>query len=186
MSIRKLHLPLTSADLATLRAGDSVLLNGIMLTARDGSHRRIVEALRKGEKLPFPLKGQAIYYTGPTPVRKGQVIGSAGPTTSTRMDSYTPMLLKAGVNCTIGKGKRSEDVRKAMRQHKAVYLAVVGGAGALIARTIKRARVIAYSDLGAEAVYELEVANMPAVVINDIYGNDLYAEGRSKYRKIQI
>ncbi len=185
MKAKKLRLPLTAKDTAGLKAGDSVMLSGKMLTARDGSHKRMTESLRREQKLAFTLKGQAVYYMGPTPARQGQVIGSAGPTTSSRMDVYTPLLLQAGVKCMIGKGKRSEEVRMAMQKHKAVYLAVVGGAGALIAKTIKKARPVAYLDLGAEAIYELEVENLPAVVINDIFGNDLYSEGRDKYRKTQ-
>ena len=184
MQAMKLRLPLKLQDITTLRTGDSVLLSGTLLTARDASNRRIVESLKSGKKLPFTLKGQTIYYMGPTPARPGEIFGSAGPTTSARMDVYTPMLLKAGVKCMIGKGKRSEAVREAMQKHNAIYLAVVGGAGALIAKTIKQARLVAFEDLGAEAVHELEVEALPAVVINDIRDGDLYTEGKKQYRKI--
>ncbi len=186
MAGKKLSLPIRAKDIAALKSGDSVILSGKMLTARDGSHKRMVESLRDRKKLAFSLNGRTIYYMGPTPARPGQTIGSSGPTTSARMDIYTPLLLQKGVKCMIGKGKRSEEVRIAMQKNKAVYLAVVGGAGALIAKTIKKARRIAYDDLGTEAVYELEVENLPAVVINDIYGGDLYSEGRNRYRKTQV
>lgn len=184
MHEKHINLPLKEQDIEQLHTGQRVLLNGLLLTARDASHKKIVESLARGERLPFNLKGQTIYYMGPTPAKPGDVIGSAGPTTSLRMDSYTNTLLEQGLKCMIGKGKRSDDIRQKMLKHKAVYLAAVGGAGALIAQTIKSARPIAYQELGAEAVYEIKVENFPAVVINDIYGHDLYKEGKAKFKTV--
>jgi len=164
--------------------GTQVLLSGVIYTARDAAHQRLVQALNSGESLPFDLSGQTIYYMGPTPARPGQVIGSAGPTTSMRMDAYTPQLLAAGVKAMIGKGSRSLAVREAIRKHKAVYLAAVGGIGALLAsQCIKEAEVIAYEDLGAEAIMRLKVADFPAIVANDMYGKDLFVRLRAKYRR---
>ena len=159
-----------------------VLLSGTIISARDASLKRIVEALKRGEELPFSLDGQTLYYMGPTPSRPGRAIGSAGPTTSSRMDGYTETLLEQGLKCTIGKGGRSMRLKEKMQECKSVYFAVVGGTGALVSRCISRAEVVAYPDLGAEAVFELEVHNLPAVVINDIYGNDLYVQGRAAYQ----
>ncbi len=182
---KKVVLPLTEETIKELGAGDAVLLTGVLYVARDAAHRRMVAALDKGEPLPFDIRGQTIYYTGPAPARPGQVIGSAGPTTSGRMDSYTPRLLAEGLKGTIGKGMRSQAVKDAMKQHKAIYLAATGGIGAVLAKSIKKSEVIAYDDLGAEAVRRLEVENFPAIVINDIYGGDLYEEGKAKYRVVQ-
>jgi fumarate hydratase subunit beta len=175
--------PLDDKVIESLRAGDQVLITGVLYTARDAAHKRLVGALEKGEKLPFDLKGQTIYYVGPTPTRPGKVIGSAGPTTSGRMDSYTPHLLAQGVKGMIGKGHRSETVKEAIRKYKAIYFAAVGGAGALISRCIKKSTVIAYEDLGPEAIFRLEVEDFPAIVINDIRGGDLYEEGKARYRQ---
>ncbi len=180
---KTVSLPLTKEAIQDLRSGDNVLLKGTMLVARDAAHKRIAEALDKNEPLPFELKGQTIYYMGPTPGKPGQAIGSAGPTTSGRMDIYTPRLLEAGLKGMIGKGMRSSFVKEAIRKQGAVYLAAIGGTGALISKTIKKAEVIAYRELGAEAVLRIEVEDFPATVINDIYGGDLYEEGRRKYRK---
>ena len=182
---KKVVLPLTEETLTDLRAGDAVLLIGVLYVARDAAHKRMVAALDKGEPLPFDIRGQTIYYTGPAPAKPGQVIGSAGPTTSGRMDSYTPRLLAEGLKGTIGKGMRSPAVKDAMKQHEAIYLATIGGIGAVLAKSIKKSEVIAYDDLGAEAVRRLEVENFPAIVINDIYGGDLYEEGKAKYRVVQ-
>ena len=176
--------PLSDSEVEKLQAGDKVRITGIIYTARDAAHKRLMELIKSGKELPFDLKGQLLYYVGPSPARPGQVIGSAGPTTSYRMDTYTPTLIKMGLKGTIGKGGRSEDVIEAMKKYKAVYLAAVGGAAALIARTIKKASVIAFEDLGAEAVRELEVADFPAIVVNDTKGNDLYKEGMKKYQKL--
>jgi fumarate hydratase subunit beta len=183
MKIKRIALPISDKDIKSLRCGDSVLLTGSMLTARDASHKLILKALAGKGSLPFNLDGQTIYYMGPTPARPGHIIGSAGPTTSGRMDQYTPILLERGLKCMIGKGRRSAEVREKMMKHRAVYLAAVGGAGALLSRTIKRINPVAYTNLGAEAVYRLEVEDFPAVVINDIYGGDLYDRGKAAYRK---
>lgn len=178
-----IRLPLHAEVIERLRAGDQVRLNGIIYSARDAAHKRLIEALDRGEKLPFEIEGQTIYYMGPSPARPGRVIGSAGPTTSGRMDAYAPRLMEVGLKGMIGKGSRSQEVKDAMRRYKAVYFAAIGGAGALIAKSIKKAEVIAYDDLGAEALRRLEVEDFPATVINDIYGGDLYYEGKTRWRK---
>lgn len=177
----RITTPCTAADLAPLRAGDTVLLSGIVYTARDQAHKRMMEALDAGEKLPFPLEGSAIYYVGPTPERPGQVIGSAGPTTSGRMDAYSPRLLRLGNRVMIGKGKRDEAVKQAVVETGSVYLAALGGAGALMGRCVKSLEVIAWEDLGCEAVRRLEVEDMPLTVILDSQGNDLYQTGPAAY-----
>jgi fumarate hydratase subunit beta len=179
----KITPPLTDKDIEGLKAGDKVLITGVLYTARDAAHKRLIELLEGGEKLPFDIKGQLIYYVGPTPAKPGQVIGSAGPTTSGRMDAYTPRLLELGLKGTIGKGQRSQEVIEAMKKNKAVYLASVGGAAALIAKTIKKAEVIAYEDLGPEAMRRLEVVDFPTIVVNDVYGNDLFKMGVERYRR---
>lgn len=171
------------AAVRALRAGQRVLLSGVMYTARDAAHRRMVEALSRGEALPFPPAGAAVYYAGPSPAKPGRVIGSAGPTTSGRMDLYAPALMERGVRVMVGKGSRSPEVAEAIRRYGAVYLAATGGAAALLARRIKAARVIAYPDLGPEAVHELVVEDFPAIVVNDAAGGDLYAEGVAAYRR---
>jgi fumarate hydratase subunit beta len=175
--------PLDRKTIKELTAGTPVLISGTLYTARDAAHKRIVQALNNKEELPFPLKGQTIYYTGPSPARPGRAIGSAGPTTSARMDIYAPRLMSAGVKTMIGKGARSAEVREAMQKYRAVYLIATGGAGALLAQSIKKASVVTYEDLGAEAVRMLTVDNFPAIVANDIYGNDLFEQGRAKYRR---
>jgi fumarate hydratase subunit beta len=167
----------------SLRAGQRVLLSGVMYTARDAAHRRMVEALARGEALPFPPEGAVIYYSGPSPARPGRVIGAAGPTTSGRMDADTPALLAQGVRLLVGKGSRSAEVKETIRQHGAAYLAATGGAAALLARRVKAVRVIAYPDLGPEALYELLVEDFPAIVVNDAAGGDLYCEGLQTYRR---
>lgn len=176
--------PLDEETIGDLRAGDQVLISGTIYTARDAAHKRLFEALKKGESLPLDLKGQTFYYMGPSPARPGQVIGSAGPTTSGRMDTYTPDLLAAGLKGMIGKGNRSEAVKGAIKKYKAVYFAAIGGAGALISKSIKSSEVIAYEDLGAEAIRRLTVENFLAIVVNDIYGGDLYEEGKAKYQQL--
>ena len=180
---RNIALPLTDETVAGLRAGDDILLSGTMYVGRDSAHKRIVEALDEGRPLPFDLAGQTIYYMGPSPAKPGQVIGSAGPTTSGRMDSYSPRLMAEGLKGMIGKGMRSPAVKDAMKQYRAVYFAAIGGAGALISKAIKSSEVIAYEELGAEAVLRLEVEDFPVIVINDIYGGDLYEEGKARYRR---
>jgi len=176
-------LPLTEKTLADLKAGENVLLSGVLYVARDAAHRRMIEALDKGQPLPFDIKSQTLYYMGPSPAPPGKVIGSAGPTTSVRMDAYTPRLLAAGLKGMIGKGVRSPAVKDSIKKYKAVYLAAVGGAGALISKTIIKSEVVAYPDLGPEAILRLEVKDFPVTVINDIYGGDLYVEGKKKYKK---
>jgi fumarate hydratase subunit beta len=178
----RLTTPLTPRDVASLRAGDRVLLSGTIYTARDAAHARLVALLEKGAPLPFPLEGQVIYYVGPTPPRPGQPIGSAGPTTSGRMDPYTPALLAAGLRGMIGKGSRSVEVREEMVRRGAVYFAATGGAGALLAQRVKSAEVVAWEDLGPEAVRRLAVEDFPLIVIDDVHGNDLYQEGAARYR----
>jgi len=182
METLNIESPLEEETIKNLKAGDQVFITGVIYTARDAAHKRLVEALDKGETLPLDLTNQTIYYMGPSPARPGQVIGSAGPTTSGRMDSYAPRLMAAGLKGMVGKGNRSQAVKDAMKTYKAVYFAAIGGAGALISRSIKKAEVIAYEDLGAEAIRRLEVENFPATVINDIYGGDLYEEGKAKYQ----
>ena len=179
---KKVMLPLTDETLQDLRTGDELLLTGVMYVGRDAAHKRLVEALDEGKPLPVDLSGQTIYFMGPSPARPGRPIGAAGPTTSYRMDSYSPRLIAAGLKGMIGKGARSQAVKDAIKKYKAVYLGAIGGAGALISTSIKKAEVIAYEDLGAEALRRLEVENFPATVINDIYGNDLYEEGKAKYQ----
>ena len=178
---QRIKLPLHAEVIEKLRAGDQVLMSGTVYSARDAAHKRLVEALDRGEKLPFDIEGQTIYYMGPSPARPGKVIGSAGPTTSGRMDAYAPRLMEVGLKGMIGKGSRSQEVKDAMRRYKAVYFAAIGGAGALIAKSIKKAEVVAYDDLGAEALRRLEVEDFPATVINDIYGGDLYEEGKARW-----
>lgn len=175
--------PLSEADVVGLRAGQQVLLNGVVYTARDAAHKRMIEALERGEELPFDVRGQVIYYVGPTPAPPGRVIGSAGPTTAGRMDRYAPALLERGLRGMIGKGPRSAEVKAAIQQHKAVYFGGIGGAGALLAQHIVAAELIAYEDLGTEAIRRLEVRGFPVVVINDCHGGDAYAEGRERWRK---
>ncbi|MFC1955056.1 Fe-S-containing hydro-lyase [Chloroflexota bacterium] len=179
---KKVRLPLTDETLGDLKAGDNVLLIGVIYAARDAAHKKMVEALEQGKPLPFNLSGQTIYFMGPSPARPGQPIGSAGPTTSGRMDGYSPRLMAEGLKGMIGKGMRSPAVKEAIKKHKAVYLAAIGGAGALISKSIKKVEVIAYEELGAEAVRRLDVEDFPVTVVNDIYGGDLYEEGKVKYR----
>ncbi len=178
-----IHPPLTEDVVQKLKAGDRVLITGVIYTGRDMAHKHMVEGHKKGEKLPFDPEGQILYYTGPTPAGPGQVIGSAGPTTSYRMDKYSPYLLELGLKGMIGKGPRGQDVKDAIRKHKAVYFAAIGGAGALISKAIRKAEVIAYPELGTEAVMRLEVENFPVVVVNDVHGADLYRVGVEQYRE---
>lgn len=176
--MKRLKVPLSENDITDLKAGEQVFLTGVIYTGRDAAHKRMVEGMDRGEPLPVDIKGQLIYYVGPSPAKPGQVIGSAGPTTSSRMDAYTPRLLEAGLRGMIGKGKRSQEVREAIKRFKAVYFAAAGGAGALLSKRIKKAEVVAYEDLGPEAIYRLEIEDFPVVVVNDIYGNDLYEEAQ--------
>jgi fumarate hydratase subunit beta len=175
--------PLTDSTIEQLHAGDKVSITGVIYVGRDAAHKRLVAALDAGESLPFDPKGQIIYYMGPAPAKPGDPIGSAGPTTSYRMDPYAPHMMEAGLKGMIGKGNRSQEVRQAMQQYRAVYFGAIGGAGALIAKSIKEAKVIAYDDLGAEALRRLEVVDFPAIVVNDIYGGDAYEDGLRQYSR---
>jgi len=179
----KLSPPLTDQDVLQLEIGDTVIVSGVIYTARDAAHKRLLDMLAAGEPLPMDIQGQIIYYVGPSPARPGRVIGAAGPTTSYRMDSYAPTLIKLGLKAMIGKGKRSAEVIAALQEHKAVYLGATGGAGALISQRIKRAEVIAFPELGPEAVHRLEVEGFPTIVINDCQGRDLYELGVKQYRR---
>ena len=174
---RSYQLPLSLEERKTIRSGDYILLSGIVYTARDAAHQRMWEAMEKGEALPIDIKGQCIYYLGPSPSRPGNVIGSAGPTTSSRMDKYTPLLLDAGLALMIGKGKRSASVKEAICKNNSVYFAAVGGAGALLSQCIKSSEIVAYEDLGTEAIRKLEVVDLPVIAIIDTAGNDLYERG---------
>jgi fumarate hydratase subunit beta len=177
------NTPLTEKVVSDLKSGDRVLLNGVIYTGRDAAHKLLVEMLDRGETLPLDIKEQIFYYVGPCPAKPGTVIGSAGPTTSGRMDPYTPKLLQQGLKGMIGKGLRSKEVVDAIVKHKAVYFATVGGAGALLAESIKEAEILAFPELGPEAIYKLRVENFPAIVVIDSEGNDLYITGREKYRR---
>ncbi len=181
MATYNLTTPLSEEDVRKLKAGDVVKLSGVIYTARDAAHKRLVELIEKGEELPFDLEGSVIYFVGPTPPKPGDPIGSAGPTTSYRMDSYSPTMLKHGSRGMIGKGKRSQEVKDACVKYGGVYFGATGGAGALLGKKIKSAEVIAYEELGPEAVRRLEVEDFPVTVINDTYGNDLYQMGREQY-----
>lgn len=181
--MKRVATPLTDEVVEGLHRGDKLLITGVIYTGRDAAHKRLVELIDKGEDLPFDIKGQVIYYVGPTPAKPGRPIGSAGPTTSGRMDAYSPKLIEKGLKGMIGKGMRSQEVKDAMVKYKAVYLGATGGAGALLAKGIKKAEVIAYEDLGPEAIRRLEVENFPVTVINDVYGGDIYQEGESQYRR---
>ncbi len=179
----RVHLttPLRQETLTNLRIGQQVLLNGVIYTGRDAAHKRLVELLDQGKELPIDLKGQIIYYVGPSPASPGRVIGSAGPTTAGRMDSYAPRLIEQGLKGMIGKGARSQAVVESMKKHGAVYFAAIGGAAALISRCIIESEVVAYPDLGPEAIHRLVVKDFPAIVVNDAFGGDLYQEGRKLY-----
>jgi fumarate hydratase subunit beta len=179
----RLKIPLSDADVEKLKAGDKVFLNGVIYTGRDAAHKRLYDLLMAGKPLPIELKGQVIYYVGPAPAKPGQVIGSAGPTTSGRMDAFSPKLMEIGLKGMIGKGMRKKEVVEAMKKYKAVYFAATGGAGALLAKAIKKAQVVAYEDLGPEAINRLEVEDFPVIVVNDTKGNDLYEEGMRKYAR---
>jgi fumarate hydratase subunit beta len=183
ITVKSVSAPLTNSAVEDLRAGDEVLINGIIFTARDAAHKRLVELVSKGEELPFDIEGQIIYYAGPTPTRPGEVIGSAGPTTSYRMDPYAPLLIEHGLKGMIGKGQRTEPVLEAMKKFKAVYFAAVGGAGALISHAVKGSSIVAYEDLGPEAVRKLEVVDFPVIVAQDCHGGDLFIEGVKKYSR---
>jgi len=177
-----LETPLTSGDVKRLRIGDRVLLSGVVYSARDAAHKRMVALLEAGAPLPIDLAGQVIYYVGPTPAKPGQAMGAAGPTSSYRMDAYAPLLMEKGLKGMIGKGARNPAVRQAMEKYQAVYFAAIGGAGALISRSIVSAEIVAYPELGTEAVRKMQVRDFPLIVANDSYGGDLYETGAKTYR----
>lgn len=183
---KKIYLPLTEEQAANLKAGDNVLLSGIIYTARDAAHERLVKLIEEKEKLPIELKDSVIYYVGPTPEKPGEIIGSAGPTTSYRMDKYVPILLDLGLKGMIGKGTRSEEVIEGIKKNKSIYFGAIGGAGALISKCIISSEIVAYKDLGAEAIRKLEAKDMPLTVIIDSEGNNLYEIGREKYLNEQV
>ena len=178
---RRIELPITRESVRNIKSGESLLLSGVIYTARDAAHKRLVELVEKGEELPFDIKNSTIYYVGPTPAKPGQAIGSAGPTTSYRMDAYSPTLIREGETGMIGKGKRSPEVIAAMKEYGAVYFAAIGGAGALLSNCIKSAEIVAYEDLGAEAVRRLVVEDLPVVCVIDCEVNNLYENGRKAY-----
>ena len=179
----RLKTPLSNADVEKLKAGDKVLISGVIFTGRDAAHKRLYDLLMEGKPLPIDVKGQVIYYVGPAPAKPGQAIGSAGPTTSGRMDVYSPKLMEMGLKGMIGKGMRKKEVVEAMKKYKAVYFAATGGAGALLAKAVRKASVVAYEDLGPEAISRLEVVDFPVTVVNDTQGNDLYQQGMAKYAR---
>jgi fumarate hydratase subunit beta len=179
----KLMTPFTKADLEPLRTGDSVLLSGVVYTARDAAHARMAEAIAAGEPLPFDPAGQVIYFVGPTPARPGHAIGSAGPTTATRMDPYSPLLIERGLRAMIGKGRRGPEVRASMLAHGCVYFGAIEGTAALLARRVRSSELVAYADLETEAIRRLEVVDFPVMVVNDLTGGDLYEEGPQQWRR---
>jgi fumarate hydratase subunit beta len=181
--IKDVRTPLADADVQSLKAGDRVRISGIIYTARDAAHGRLLPLMEKGERLPIDVKGQIIYYTGPSPARPGTVIGSVGPTTASRMDKFTPALLALGLKGTIGKGYRGQPVKDALRQHTGVYFGSIGGAGAVLSEFVKKAEVVAYEDLGTEAIRRLEVDGFPAIVLYDCHGGDLYQDGQKVYAR---
>jgi fumarate hydratase subunit beta len=180
---KDIRLPLTEETIAGLRAGDHVTLTGVIYTARDAAHKRMIGALDRGEPLPIDIKGAVIYYVGPTPERPGRVIGAAGPTTSMRLNPYTPRLMEQGLKATIGKGGRSDEVKEALKKYRGVYFLAVGGTGALLSKRIRKADVVAYEDLGTEAIRRLEVESFPVIVANDMYGDDLLELGKAQYQR---
>jgi fumarate hydratase subunit beta len=181
--IKDVRTPLTDADVESLQAGDRVRISGVIYTARDAAHGRLFPLIERGERLPIDVKGGIIYYTGPSPARPGQVVGSVGPTTASRMDKFTPALLRLGLKGTIGKGYRGAAVKEALKQYKAVYFGAIGGAGAVLSEHVKTLEVVAYDDLGTEAIRRLEVDRFPAIVLNDCHGGDLYEAGQKQYAR---
>jgi fumarate hydratase subunit beta len=175
--------PLTDADVEALKSGDRVRISGVIYTARDAAHGRLLPLIERGEKLPIDVRGQIIYYTGPSPTRPGDVVGSVGPTTASRMDTFTPALLELGLKGTIGKGYRGQAVKDALRRYKAVYFGGIGGAGAVLSQFVRTLEIVAYEDLGTEAIRRLEVEGFPAIVLDDCHGGDLYEDGRKAYAR---
>jgi fumarate hydratase subunit beta len=182
--MKKIATPLTLEVISNLHAGDEVYINGDIYVGRDTAHKKLIEMIERGEELPFNLKGAIIYYMGPSPTKPGEIIGSAGPTTSGRMDKYTPHLLRLGLKGMIGKGFRSENVKTAIQEYKSIYFAALGGCGALIQKSVKKCEIIAFPEIGPEAIRKLEVENFPAIVVNSIYGEDAYEMGKKKYQKV--
>ncbi len=178
-----INTPLTDETIKRLKTGERVLISGIIYSARDAAHKRLMELIHRGEEIPFEIKGQIIYYVGPTPPGPGMTIGSAGPTSGYRMDPYAPALMAEGLKGMIGKGVRNQEVIEAIKRHRAVYFAATGGAGALLSRAIKKVDVVAYADLGTEAIRRMQVKDFPTIVVTDIYGNDLYKQGKKRYKK---
>ena len=181
--IKEVAPPLSDADVESLKAGDRVRITGVLYTARDAAHGRLLPLIEKGARLPIDVRGQIIYYTGPSPARPGGIVGSIGPTTASRMDTYVPALLTLGLKGTIGKGYRGQAVKDALRQHKGVYFGAVGGAGAVLSEYVKKLEVVAYEDLGTEAIRRLEVKDFPVIVVNDCHGGDLYQDGMKAYAR---
>jgi fumarate hydratase subunit beta len=181
--IKDVTTPLSDADVESLKAGDRVRISGVIYTARDAAHGRLFPLIEKGETLPIDVKGAIIYYTGPSPARPGDVVGSIGPTTASRMDKFTPALLELGLKGTIGKGYRGQPVKDALKQYKAVYFGSIGGAGAVLSQFVKKLDVVAYEDLGTEAIRRLEVEGFPAIVLNDAHGGDLYQDGQKQFAR---
>jgi fumarate hydratase subunit beta len=181
--IKDVTTPLSDADIESLKTGDRVRITGVVYTARDAAHGRLWPLIQEGRPLPIDVRGQIIYYTGPSPARPGDVIGSVGPTTASRMDTFTPALIKLGLKATMGKGARSQPVKDAFKQHKGVYFGAIGGAGAVLSRFVKRVDIVAYEDLGTEAIRRLEIESFPAIVVNDCHGGDLYQDGIKAYAR---
>jgi fumarate hydratase subunit beta len=181
--IKEITPPLSDAEVESLKAGDRVRITGVLYTARDAAHGRLFPLIERGEKLPIDVRGQIIYYTGPSPARPGEVVGSIGPTTASRVDKFTPALLALGLKGTMGKGYRGQAVKDALRQHRAVYFGAIGGAGAVLSRFVKKVDIVAYEDLGTEAIRRLEVEGFPAIVVNDCHGGDLYQDGMKAYAR---
>jgi fumarate hydratase subunit beta len=181
--IKDVTTPLSDADVVSLAAGDRVRLSGVLYTARDAAHGRLLPLIERGERLPIDVRGAIIYYTGPTPAQPGDVVGAIGPTTASRMDKFTPALLRLGLKGTMGKGYRSQAVKDALREYTGVYLGAIGGAGAVLSRHVKTLEIVAYEDLGTEAIRRLEVEGFPAIVINDCHGGDLYEDGRKAFAR---
>jgi fumarate hydratase subunit beta len=181
--IKEITTPLSDADVESLTTGDRVRINGVVYTARDAAHGRLWPLIQGGQSLPIDVRGQIIYYTGPSPARPGDVVGSIGPTTGSRMDKFTPALIKLGLKGTMGKGARSQPVKDAFKQYKAVYFGAIGGAGAVLSRFVKQVEIVAYDDLGTEAIRRLQVESFPAIVVNDCRGGDLYQDGMKAYAR---
>jgi fumarate hydratase subunit beta len=181
--IKEITPPLSDADIESLKTGDRVRITGVLYTARDAAHARLFPLIEQGRPLPIDVRGQIIYYTGPSPARPGDIVGSIGPTTGGRMDTFTPALLELGLKGTIGKGARGPVVRDALKRHRAVYFGAIGGAGATLSRFVRKLEIVAYEDLGTEAIRRLEVENFPAIVINDCHGGDLYQDGMKQFAR---